>query len=177
MAAVACLAVASCSPPPVYRMVLPQVSASNYFVGPDLEVVFEFGERHIEVTLNNTGEGDVLIDWAQTSLVRPDGVATALLPATVSSVQTLPSGSRSTMRLKPADWLLPPPTLWHRRANLRYRLVPDPVFQQCVPMVRVAVPVKRFLGERVLSEVLQFSFQVSQGGDVQPEGGENDLPF
>jgi hypothetical protein len=159
-------------------MVLPQVSASNYFVGPDLEVSFEFAPSHLDVTLSNTGDGDVLVDWAQASLVRPDGVATALLPDAVSTVQTLPSGSRSTMRLRPAEWLLPPPTLWHRRANLRPRLVPDPVFDQCVPMVRLALPVKRFIGERVLSEVLQFSFHVSNaGGDAGMTGGADELPF
>ncbi|MBM4356041.1 MAG: hypothetical protein FJ109_20005, partial [Deltaproteobacteria bacterium] len=163
LVAAALVLAAACSRPPVYRMVLPQVSAYNYFVGPDLEVGFEFEPGAIRVSLSNTGDGDLLVDWAQAGFVRPDGVAIPLVPEAVSTVQTLPSGSRSAMRLKPSQWLLPPPTLWHRRANLRYRLVPDAMFERCVPLVRVALPVKRFVGERVLSEVLQFSFQVSPG--------------
>lgn len=160
---------ASCAPTISFMMVGPQASADNRYVGPDLEVAFTFHDDWIGVEMANGGDEEVLVDWQNASFVGPDGSATRLISTGGPLLRALPAGSRTTVKLRPGEWTRPSPTLWHRRAHLERRLVHPTLLYQCVPVVRLVFPIRRFSAAG--NEVLEFAFRVSSSDGPQPSGG------
>ena len=166
----AALVVASaCAPVVNFRMVGPQTSAENHYVGPDLEVAFTFHEDWLSLELANGGDGEILVDWENASFVGPDGSATSLISAGGPLLRALPVGTRTTVKLRPAQLSSPAPTIWHRRAHLEKRLVHPSLLNQCVPVVRLVFPIRRYSSAG--SEVIEFAFRVESDEGARPKGG------
>jgi hypothetical protein len=159
----------ACAPTVGFLMVGPQASADNRYVGPDMEVAFTFHDDWIGVEMANGGDSEVIVDWENASFVGPDGSATRLISAGGPLLRALPAGSRTTVKLKPAEWTKPAPTLWHRRAHLEKRLVHHTLLSQCVPVVRLVFPIRRFSAAG--NEALEFAFRVSSSDGRKPAGG------
>lgn len=143
-----------------YRMVRPQVSAVNHFIGPDLEVSFEFFDSFVSMNLVNSGDSDLAVDWSQASFVGADGRAVPLVTTGKPLLGTLPLGSSTRVEVRPSEYGVPPGQIWHRRAFLEERLVSPSLLERCSPMVRILLPVMRYSSSQNEYEMNEFIFQV-----------------
>ncbi len=173
------IALAGCGGGLSYRMVRPQVSVVNHFIGPDLEVSFEFLDDAIGLSLVNSGDSDLAVDWSQASFVGADGRAVPLVTTGKPLLGTLPLGSSTQVVVRPSEYGVPPGQLWHRRAYLEERLVPPSLLERCSPMVRIMLPVMRYASPQNASqnefEMNEFIFQVVPARpDSGNEGGGYD---
>lgn len=168
-------ALVGCGQGMTFRMVRPQVSAVNHYVGPDLEVTFTFTEAAIGLGLRNIGDTDVAIDWSQASYVGADGRAVPLVSTGKPLLGTLPLGSSTQVEVRPSEFGVPRGEIWHRRAFLEERLVPPSLLERCSPMVRILLPVMRYSSDRAEFEMNEFIFQVLPTKKGEPEGGLNEF--
>jgi hypothetical protein len=160
-----------CGPELAYRMVRPQASATNHYIGPDLEVGFEFAAETILLTIQNNGDAEILVDWDRATFVRADGRATKLLSAGTPLIGALPLGSVTQARLTLAEWGYMKGGIWNRRAHLKRYLVPPVFLERCAPMVRIALPIRRLSSTSEQYEMMEFLFQVNAVTEDEPEGG------
>jgi hypothetical protein len=161
-----------CSPALTYRMVRPQVSGVNHYIGPDLEVAFTFTKAAIALRLSNRGDTDLAVDWSQASFVGADGRAVPLVSTGKPLLGTLPLGSSTEVEVKPSEYGVPQGEIWHRRAFLEERLVPPTLLERCSPMVRILLPVMRYSTAQTEFEMNEFIFQVLPAQEAPAGGGE-----
>ncbi len=154
------VALVACSPSLAYRMVRPQVSTVNHYIGPDLEVSFTFTKATIILSLSNSGDTDLAVDWSQASFVGADVRAVPLVSTGKPLLGTLPLGSSTDVEVKPSEYGVPQGELWHRRSFLEERLVPPTLLERCSPMVRILLPVMRYSSSQTEVEMNEFIFQV-----------------
>ena len=165
-----------CGPELAYRMVRPQSSSMNHYVGPDLEVGFEFDDETILLIIRNNGDAEVMVDWDRATFVRADGRATRLVSAGAPLIGALPLGSVVQVRLTLAEWGYMTGGIWNRRAHLKRYLVPPVFLDRCSPMVRIALPIRRLSSSSEQYEMMEFLFQVNAATGDEPEGGGLDEP-
>ncbi len=166
-----------CGPTLTYRMVRPQVSAVNHFIGPDLEVSFTFQEASLDLVLGNSGDTDLAVDWSQASFVGADGRAVPLVSTGQPLIGTLPLGSVTQVSLRPSEYGYADGAVWHRRAFLERRLVPPSLLEVCSPMVRILLPVMRYAHNRAEFEMHEFIFQVQAATGDESNGGLDGFGF
>ena len=162
----------ACRPQVEFRMVSPQVSTDNRYIGLDVELMFGFEEDRFFLEIVNTGRGEVLLGWEQATFVGPDGVAIQLVSAGPQLTRTIPEGSRARVLLTLVSFTHPKPPIWHRRSDRKQHLVHPLIVKQCRPRVRVALPSTRYTSEGVSSETLQFEFEVRLDRETNTKQGE-----
>jgi len=165
------VALLGCSQGVTYRMVRPQVSTVNHYIGPDLEVSFTFSRAAIGLSLRNSGDTDLAVDWTQASFVGADGRAVPLVSTGKPLLGTLPLGSSTEVEVRPSEYGVPRGELWHRRAFLEERLVPPTLLERCSPMVRILLPVMRYASAQAEFEMNEFIFQVLPTDKANREEG------
>jgi len=167
------LAAAACTPAISYRMVEPQVSADTRYIGPDIEILFAFSDQSIGMSVFNTGDADVMINWDQATFVAPSGDAVRLVSSGGPLIYTVPAGARGSVELTPATWFCHGPTLWHRRAHLRNGLVGQADAERGSSRVRIMLPMRKMgLDGSIADEMYQFTFEVSSdAAEPRPGGG------
>jgi hypothetical protein len=166
-----------CGPALTFRMVRPQVSAVNHFIGPDLEVSFVFQDASIDLILRNSGDTDLAVDWSQASFVGADGRAVPLVSTGQPLIGTLPLGSVTEVSLRPSEYGYAGGSIWHRRAFLERRLVPPSLLEKCSPMVRLLLPVMRYAQSRAEFEMHEFIFQVQAARGDEAQRGQDGFDF
>ncbi len=171
--------VAGCAADVTYRMVRPQVSGHNHYVGPDLEVTFRFHRDYLTLILRNSGDTDISVDWSQASFVGADGRAVPLVSTGKPLIGTVPLGSVTQVDLAPSELATPRGGLWQRRAFMEKRLVHPILLERCSPMVRILLPVMRYSSNRAEFEMNEFIFQVlpEEAAAADDGGNDDDSPY
>ena len=161
----------ACGPHLAYEMVKPQVSTDNRYVGPQLEIQFQFREDRVRLHLFNTSDEDVLVNWDRATFVDADRRVVRLLSTGTVLSYTVPAGTRATVELAPAQYQCAESRIWNRRAPLKRLLVPAEVISRGVVTVAIQIPITRMdTDESVTDETLDFVFGVIPG-----EGAGNEV--
>jgi hypothetical protein len=118
----------ACAQPLNYTMMAPQISAENRFIGPEVEVLFRFGDDRLGILVVNTSEGDVSMEWGSCSFVTADGHAVRLVPLDEPPLDKLPPGARFAAVLTLDRWHRAGKAgpIWRRRETMGRRLIYSP---------------------------------------------------
>lgn len=154
-----------------YSLTSPQVSMENRYVGPDLEIEFQFTQRTIVLEITNSGS-DVMVNWNQATFLNPEGRASRVEPVGSMPIYTLPSRSRTRVELTLAQWFCATPRIWHRRASFQKALVYPQQLTGPQPSVRLVLPITRVNSDGIMAqEMMEFAFTVrADDGQPKPQG-------
>jgi hypothetical protein len=150
---------AACTTGVSWRMVEPQLSEKNHYIGLDMEVRFEFLPDRFKVTVTNTGEQTLLLDWQGARFIGPDGSARKVRPWKDELTHGIGIGAVETAELTVVDPVMPRPRFGHRRTYV-HRLVHPDVARLCLRPAEFLLPVARFNAESGGAEVIRFRFAV-----------------
>jgi len=162
-------------------MLRPQLSEKNVYVGPELEAAFEFEEDGFFVTLRNTGDREMMVDWGAASFVAVDGSAVPLVVSQQRAVgadaegarkrcreadwrgrcPTLPVGAETLVELTPLEFVRPVPDVGSRRSLRTSRLVHPSFADTCRALMRVVLPVRAVGAGVEESQTIEFTFRAT----------------
>lgn len=163
---VLCLWTVGCAAAPEFIMMEPQVASDNRYVGPLIDLRFSFQADRIVLDVANTGDGDMVVQWNQSTFVTASGRSVPLVPVSSVPIYTLPAGSRARVPMTLGSWHCPSPTLWHRREGLRKQLVYPDQLESATPQVKVVLPITSFSRDGVpRQDMYVFTFSVRNPGE------------
>ena len=170
-----------CASDPEFIMVEPQVALDNRYVGPVVDLHFSFQSDRITLDVANTGDGDMVVQWNQSTFVTASGRSVPLIPVSSVPIYTLPAGSRARVPMTLGSWHCPSPTLWHRREGLKKQLVYPDQLETATPQVKVVLPITSFSRDGVPhQDMYVFTFSVHNPGEstgsATGEGGGYYVP-
>ena len=156
-----------------FTMIDPQESVENIYVGPDLELSFDFEPGHIVVGPKNVGGYPVEVDWSQAAFAGPDGKPVRLVLQGEAPVRSLRPGASLMVKVSPDSGGCGEAQLWNRRAHLRKMLVPVDQVPTSGSVVRLLLPVKYVSSPNdSVPEILQFRFRARKALE-RKKGGRN----
>lgn len=153
-----------------YVLSWPQVSSTNRYMGPELEINFSFTDETIDLDLYSVNS-DLIVNWGQATFVSLEGKAVRVNPVGDEPIYTLPARARTRVSLTLGEWSCPVPRLWHRRVSGRKALVNQDSVRGLNPTVKLFLPVTHVGSDGTMTaEMLEFHFTVHSRQESAPGG-------